>query len=440
MKKLLAAGVAGIVLGLAGMASAETSINVGKSEMDYLDALYIHLHENPELSNKEFNTSKRIAAEWEKAGYDVTTGVGGTGIVAVLKNGDGPTLMMRTDLDALPLQEKTGVDYASHVKSVNQAGQDVSVMHACGHDIHMTTLTGTARYMAAHKDEWSGTLVLIGQPAEELGKGARQMLEDGLYSRFPKPDFNVALHDNAAMPAGKVGYVPGYALANVDSVDIIVHGIGGHGAYPQATKDPVVIGASIVLALQTIVSRELAPDDPAVVTVGSFHSGTKHNIISDEARMQLTVRSYSDETRNHILASIKRIAVNEAKAFGISDDNLPEVIVKDEYTPSTYNDPELTERIAETLISTLGKDNVVKTKPVMGGEDFSQYGRTDDNIPSVIFWLGAVDPKVYAQAKEKGMSLPSLHSPFFKPDYDLTIKTGIEAESAIALNLLAKKD
>lgn len=438
MKNWLAAGAACIVLGFAGLAQAETSIDVSKSEMQYLDALYLHLHENPELSNKEFNTSKRIAEEWKKAGYEVTTGVGGTGIVAVLKNGDGPTLMMRTDLDALPLEEKTGVDYASKARSVNQAGQEVSVMHACGHDIHMTTLTGTARYMAAHKDEWSGTLVLIGQPAEELGKGARQMLADGLYSRFPKPDYNVALHDNAAMPAGMVGYVPGYALANVDSVDIIVHGVGGHGAYPQATKDPVVIGASIVLALQTIVSRELAPDDPAVVTVGSFHAGTKHNIISDEARMQLTVRSYSDETRNHILSSIKRIAVNEARAFGVSEDNLPDVKIKDEYTPSTYNDPKLTMRVENAIAGAIGADNVIKTKPVMGGEDFSQYGRTDDNIPSVIFLLGAVDPKVYKESKEKGYSLPSLHSPFFKPDYDLTIHTGIKAEVAVAMDLLKK--
>lgn len=439
MKRLLAMGVACAVLGFAGVASAGENIQVSKPEMTYLDALYIHLHENPELSNKEFNTSKRIAAEWEKAGFDVTTGVGGTGIVGVLKNGDGPTMMLRTDLDALPLQEKTGVDYASHVKSVNQVGQKVSVMHACGHDIHMTTITGTARYLANHKDEWSGTIVLVGQPAEELGKGARQLLADGLFTRFPKPDFNIALHDNAAMPAGKVGYVPGYALANVDSVDIIVHGVGGHGAYPQATKDPVVIGANIVMALQTIVSRELAPDDPAVVTVGSFHAGTKHNIISDEARMQLTVRSYSDETRNHILNSIKRIAVNEAKAFDVPDDKLPDVIVKDEYTPSTYNDPKLTMRVKKAIAGAIGADNVIKTDPVMGGEDFSQYGRTDDNIPSVIFWLGAVDPVVYKESKEKGFSLPSLHSPFFKPDYDLTIHTGIKAEVAVALELLQKK-
>ncbi len=320
------------------------------ADYPYLEKLYLDLHRHPELSYQEKRTAARIAAELKKLGLTVTTGVGGHGVVGVLKNGEGPTVLLRTDLDALPVAEQTGLPYASQVKAVEQTGQEVPVMHACGHDVHMTVFAGTARWLVRHRDAWSGTLVMIGQPAEERGAGARAMLEDGLFERFPKPDYALALHVNAALPAGTVAWVPGYALANVDSVDITVHGIGGHGAYPQATRDPVVLASQIVLALQTIASREIDPQDPVVVTVGSIHGGTKHNIISDRVDLQLTVRTYSDETRRKVLDAIRRIATNMGRVAGLPDGLLPEVrIHEEEYTPSTYNDPELAARLAAAL-------------------------------------------------------------------------------------------
>ncbi|MBL4616564.1 MAG: amidohydrolase [Robiginitomaculum sp.] len=410
-----------------------------QSETNYLEKLYLHLHQNPELSLQEFETSKRMAAELTQAGYDVTTDIGGTGLVAVMKNGDGPTLMLRADMDALPLEEKTGLSYASKAKGVNQRGQDVSVMHACGHDIHMTSLIGTARNLAKLKDQWSGTLILIGQPAEEVGKGAKAMLNNGLYKRFGTPDFNIALHVSATLPAGTVGYSSGFALANVDSVDIKVRGIGGHGAYPHTTKDPIVLAAYIVTALQTLVSREISPLDPAVVTVGSIHGGSKHNIISDGVHLQLTVRSYSDETRAKLLDGIKRIAENQGRVFGLPEDLLPIFELKDEYTPATYNNPELSTRVAAAISKKLGAENVKIIDPVMGGEDFGRFGRTDAKVPGVIYWLGTVEPKKHAKMIAEGTGFPSLHSPFFAPDRIKTIETGVASMSAIALDLLAKE-
>jgi hippurate hydrolase len=423
--------LAGCGLLWANMAFADT-------EAGYLEKLYLYLHQYPELSLQEFETAKRMKSELEQVGFTVTEGVGGTGLVAIMKNGDGPMLMLRADMDGLPVSEQTGLSYASTVRGTNQRGQDVSVMHACGHDIHMTSLVGTARKMAANKDKWAGTLMLIAQPAEELGKGARAMLADKVFERFGTPDFNVALHDSASLPAGTIGYSPGFALANVDSVDIEVHGVGGHGAYPQTTKDPVVLAAYIVTALQTLVSREISPLDPAVVTVGSIHGGSKHNIISDSVHLQLTVRSYSDETRAALLSGIERIAVNQGRVLGFPEDKLPEVEVKDEFTPSTYNDPTLAKRIGATVAAVIGEENVLELDPVMGGEDFGQFGRTDDKIPSVIYWLGAVEPGKYKAAKEAGEGLPSLHSPFFAPDYAKTIETGVASMSAIAMDILAK--
>jgi len=407
-------------------------------ETKYLEQLYQHFHQNPELSLKEFESAKRMKAELQQAGFYVTSNVGGTGLVAMMKNGDGPTLMLRADMDALPVKEETGLPYASTARGVNQRGEDVYVMHACGHDVHMTALVGTARRMAANKDKWQGTLMLIAQPAEEVGKGAVAMLNDGLYSRFALPDYNIALHVNADMAAGTVGYVSGFALANVDSVDIAIEGIGGHGAYPHATKDPVVLAAYIITALQTMVSREIAPTDPAVVTVGSIHGGSKHNIISDGVHLQLTVRSYSDETRAKLLAGIERIAVGQARSFGLPEDKLPVVTLKDEFTPSTYNDPALTTRTMAAVSAVLGADNVKQRDPVMGGEDFGRYSRTDEKVPSMIYWLGAVEPAKYAAAKENGTALPSLHSPFFAPDRIRTIETGVNSMSAIAMDLLGK--
>ncbi len=404
----------------------------------YLEKLYRHLHSHPELSYQEAETAKRIAAEWRALGFRVTEGVGGHGVVAILDNGPGPTVMLRTDLDALPVAERTGLPYASSVKATEQTGQEVSVMHACGHDVHMTVLVGTARWLAAHRDRWSGRLMLIGQPAEERGAGARMMLDDGLFTRFPKPDFALALHVNAALPAGTVAYVPGYALANVDSVDITVHGIGGHGAYPQATKDPIVLAAEIVLALQTIASREIDPRDPVVVTVGSIHGGAKHNIIPERVDLQLTVRSYSDATRRKVLDAIKRITVNMGRVAGLPEDLLPEVkIHEEEYTPATYNDPALTEQLAQALKARFGADRVIKAQPVMGGEDFARYGRA--GAKAVMLWLGAVDPEKWKRAQEGKLSLPSLHSPYFAPLPKPTITTGVETMVTAVLTLMGRK-
>lgn len=425
----------------AGAQEAKEAASAIDREIDadypYLEKLYLDLHRHPELSYQEKRTAERIAAELESQGFAVTTGVGGHGVVGVLKNGDGPTVLLRTDLDALPVAEQTGLPYASQVKAVEQTGQEVPVMHACGHDVHMTVFTGTARWLALHRDAWSGTLVMIGQPAEERGAGARAMLEDGLFERFPKPDYALALHVNAAMPAGTVAWVPGYALANVDSVDITVHGIGGHGAYPQATKDPIVLASEIVLALQTIASREIDPQDPVVVTVGSIHGGTKHNIISDRVDLQLTVRTYSDATRRKVLDAIRRITVNMGRVAGLPDRLLPEVrIHEEEYTPSTYNDPELAERLAAALTGVLGRERVIKARPVMGGEDFSRYGRA--GAKAVMFWLGAVDPEKWQAAQAGKMSLPSLHSPFFAPLARPTIETGVKVMTTAVLDLMGR--
>lgn len=398
--------------------------------------LYRDLHRAPELSFQERNTAKRLADELRSLGIEVTEGVGGHGIVGVLRNGEGPTVLLRTDMDALPVREQTGKPYASQVTSTDDSGQTVPVMHACGHDVHMTVFIGTVRQLLAERARWHGTLVLVGQPAEERGAGARAMLEDGLFERFPRPDFNLALHVSADLPAGRLGYTPGYALASVDSVDIRVFGVGGHGAYPHATRDPVLLAAQIVTALQSLVSRTLPPVEPGVVTVGSIHGGTKHNVIPDEVDLQLTVRAYSPDTRETLLSGIRRIARGQALAMDLPEERLPEVRVKNEYTPSTYNDPALVERLRPVLEQALGIEQVVALPPVMGGEDFSRYGREEPRIPSAIYWLGAVPVEDYDKAHAGAGSLPSLHSPFFAPDPEPTIATGVKALSAAALELL----
>jgi hippurate hydrolase len=410
-------------------------------ETDYplLEALYRDLHARPELSLQEAATSARLAAELRAAGCDVTENFGGHGVVAVLKNGPGPTLLIRSDMDALPVREETGLAFASTVRVKDAAGNDVPVMHACGHDLHMTILTGTARELAALKERWSGTAIFIGQPAEEIGAGAKAMLDAGLYSKFGVPDFAVALHDSATLPVGTLGTVEGFIMASVDSVDIAVRGVGGHGAAPQATKDPVVLAARIVLALQTIVSRELKPTDPAVVTVGSIHGGTKHNIVPDEVKLQLTVRSFSDEVRTHILDSIRRICRGEAIAAGVPEDRMPVVTVEDERTPSTYNDPALTRRVHATLAATFGAAAVKTLEPETIGEDFSRYGRTPEHVPICLFRLGAVAPEKIAESERTGVSLPSLHSSKFAPVAEPAIRTGVKAMTSVALDLLAKR-
>ena len=409
------------------------------ADLSYLHDLYIELHQNPELSYHEEKSSARLAAELRGLGFEVTEKVGGFGIVGVLENGPGPTVLIRADMDALPVKELTGLDYASIATTLNDDGLEVPVMHACGHDIHMTVFVGAARRLAAMKDQWAGTLVMIGQPAEERGGGARAMLEDGLFERFPRPDYNLALHTSANLPAGVVGFTPGWALANVDSVDITVRGIGGHGSTPHMTKDPIVLASQIVLALQTIVSREISPQEPAVITVGSIHGGLKHNIISNEVKLQITVRSYSDEVRSKLLAAIERIAVNTGRVAGLPEDLLPIYYLHaDEATPSTYNDPVLSERLIARL-SDVVSGGVIKVPPVMGGEDFSRYGRDEPKIPSVIFWLGGVDPVKFAESIDQGTQLPTLHSPLFAPLPDPTITTGVNAMTAAALDLFEKR-
>jgi hippurate hydrolase len=407
---------------------------------------YKTLHAAPELSHYEEKTSAFFAAQLRTMGYTVSERVGkyetpgwtNYGVVAVMKNGAGPTVLLRTELDALPVNEKTGLPYASKVKVKNEAGQDVSVMHACGHDIHITSMLGTARMLVELKDQWQGTLMLIGQPAEEVIDGARSMIRDGLYERFPKPDYVIALHDSADLEAGKVGYTPGYAMASSTSVDIKIRGLGGHGARPEATKDPIVVAAQVILALQTIVSREDSPLDPVVVTVGSIHGGTKHNIIPDEVDMQLTVRAYKEDVRKRVLASIERITKGIAFAAGIPDDRAPIVKFSDvQVTSATYNDPQLTERLAASFTKALGADNVVRLQPVMMSEDFG-YFSLDQKIPAVQFTLGAVDPARVKQSKEMGTPLPSLHSALFQPLPEPTLRTGIKAMTAAVLDLMKK--
>ena len=402
--------------------------------------LYRHLHTHPELSLHEEKTGQRVADELQRIGFEVTTRVGGYGVVGVLRNGSHPTILIRADLDALPVQEQTGLAYASQARAVDDKGNDVAVMHACGHDVHMTVLVGTARLLAELKDRWKGTLVMIGQPAEEKGSGARAMLKDGLFTRFPKPDYCLALHDKADLEAGALGCVEGYALGNVDSVDVTIRGIGGHGAWPHRTKDPIVLAAETVLALQTIVSREIAPGEPAVVTVGSIHGGTKHNIIPDEVQLQLTLRSYTDEVRQQTLAAIRRITRGLAQAAGLPEDRMPIVAPLDqEFTPATYNDPALTRRLAAAFKNWFGAANVRPVKPVMSGEDFSEYGRTTDKIPICLFWLGAVKPEWLAESEKSGKPLPSLHSSQFAPAPEPTIKTGVAAMTAAFLELAGKE-
>lgn len=402
-----------------------------------LEELYTTLHREPELSLSEEKTAARLAEQLKSAGYDVTTGVGGHGVVAVLRNGPGKTLLIRGDMDALPVREQTGAPYRSTARGRNPDGQMVPVMHACGHDVHVTCLAGTARAMAELKDRWKGTLVLIGQPAEEVGKGAAAMLKDGLFQKFPRPDWCLALHVDAELEAGKVGYVPGYALANVDSVDVIVRGLGGHGAMPHNARDPVVVAAQTILALQTIDSREIDPLQPVVVTVGSIHGGTKHNIIPDEVVMQLTVRTYTDVARHQTLKAIERIAKGTAMAAGIPEDRSPIVTVKDEFTPATYNTPDLVDRVVPVFQRAVGEGNVVKREPVMGGEDFGRYGREEPKVPIFMFRLGSVPPDKMAESKKPGARpLPSLHSPFYLPEPGATLRTGVTAMTSAAIDLL----
>ncbi|HUY34777.1 MAG TPA: amidohydrolase [Pirellulales bacterium] len=404
-----------------------------RERLDELVELYRYFHQHPELSLREKETAARLAKELKTAGAQVTTGVGGHGVVGVIENGPGPTLLIRTDLDALPVTERTELVYASQVRVKDAQGAETGVMHACGHDIHITTLVGATRYLAQHKDRWSGTLIAIGQPAEERGEGAKRMLDDGLFEKFPRPDYALALHVDSTLATGRVGYHAGYTLANVDSVDIVVRGRGGHGAFPHMTIDPVLQAAHLIVDLQSIVSREIKPTDPAVITVGSIHGGTKHNIIGDQCHLQLTVRSYSNEVRRHLLDAIRRKAKAAAESAGAPE---PTVEVS-EGTPAMYNDEKLVERIVPVFRRLFGDKNVVASEPSMGGEDFSRYGLA--GVPIFMFRLGAVDEKRLAGFARLDQPPPSLHSPLFYPDAEPTLATGVTAMVAAALEILGKE-
>lgn len=416
-------------------ARSEAILPLINSELGSLQTLYTQLHSHPELSTFESETAARLAQELKKIGFEVTTGVGGHGIVGILKNGPGPIVMVRTDLDALPVSEQTGLPYASKVRARDKHGNDVPVMHACGHDMHMTVWVGTARMLAAMKDKWSGTLMFIGQPAEETGSGARTMLEDGLFKRFPKPQYALALHCDGRIPAGKIAFTDGLALANVDSVDITVRGRGGHGSAPHSTIDPIVLAARIILDLQTIVSRETDPLNPCVVTVGSIHGGTKHNIIPNEVKLQITVRSTKDSVRKHTLDAIERIA----KAVAMSARAPEPTVTVDpgEFTPALVNDRDLTRRTVGLFRQVLGESAVEERPPVMGGEDFSRYGR--EGVPIFMYWLGTISNERLAESqREGGKPLPSMHSDQFAPVPEPTIRTGVLTMTQAVLNLLGK--
>jgi amidohydrolase len=394
-------------------------------------AVYLDLHQHPELSGHETRTADVMAAKLRALGYEVTEHVGGTGIVALLKNGPGPVVMLRTELDALPVTEETGLPYASKVKAKDDSGRDVGVMHACGHDVHMATLYGTAEIMAKHKDTWHGTLMLVGQPAEETITGAQKMIDDGLFKRFPRPNIGVALHDENGIAAGQVGITPGYAKAAADSLRITVYGKGGHGARPESTIDPVLIAASIAVRLQSIISREIHPGDAAVITVGYIQAGTKNNIIPNEAQMGLTVRSYTPEVRQHLLAAIERVAKAEAMASGA--EKMP-TIEKYESTSAVYNDPVLTQHMEGVLESVVGKGNVVKEPPLMTSEDWAMF--VEQGIPGFYYTLGVADPQKLAAAHASHKELPSNHSPLFAPVYQPALHTGIATEVTVLRDLL----
>jgi amidohydrolase len=394
-------------------------------------ALYVDLHQNPELSSHETQTAAKLASRLRNLGYAVTEHVGGTGLVAIMKNGAGPTVMLRTELDALPVEEKTGLSYASKLHAKDDAGRDVPVMHACGHDLHMASILGTATILANSKDSWHGTLMLIGQPAEETISGAKGMLEDGFLTRFPKPDVAVAMHVGNILSAGQVGIVPGVYNTNADSLKITIYGKGGHGSAPHTAIDPIVIAARTILALQTIASREVKPGSMAVVTVGYIQAGTKNNIIPDHAELGLTVRTNNAEVRKQVLAAIDRITKAEAEAAATPR---PPSIEHYEGTDLVFNDPGLALRLKGVLQAALGKDNVVMEEPITGSEDFSYF--VEQGIPGFYFSLGGADPEKLAQAKAAGTTLPSNHSPLFAPDVEPALRTGIAAEVAVLRNLL----
>lgn len=434
--KMLLAAIFSTAFFTQPLVADELSEAVEKDYQQHLAALYDYFHRNPELSSMEFKTAARLAAELRDAGFEVTEGVGGTGLVAMLENGPGPLVMMRADMDGLPVPEKSGLPNASVATQLDWDGNEVPVMHACGHDVHITSLVGTARVMANSRDTWTGTLMLIGQPAEERVGGAKKMMADNLWERFGKPDYALAFHVSAGVPTGKLIAVVGSPMSGADTVDIIIHGVGAHGASPHRGVDPVVLGSQIVLALQTVVSRELAPRETGVITVGSFHAGTKHNIISDKAHLQLTVRNDNFESRQVLLDGIKRIAENMGRVAGLPEDLLPEVIVSDEGVPPAINDTQLTQRLQSVWKSSLGEDIFFESKRKgMGAEDFPFF-TVDPYIPSTYFAVGGTFQSDIDTEKEGGPPVPSHHSPLFKVEGEESVRLGVEATVLALRDLL----
>jgi amidohydrolase len=426
--------------GLTARAALPTDVTARiDAQYPSLETLYKDLHLHPELSLQEEKTAARVAGEMRAAGLEVTEKFGGTGVVAVLRNGPGPVVLIRTDMDALPVKEETGLPYASTARQVNLSGQEMPVMHACGHDIHMSVWVGTARILAASRDRWSGTVVFVGQPAEEFVVGARNMLVAGLYQKFPVPTYAIGLHDTSVLAAGTVGIAPGVFTSNADSVDITVRGVGGHGSRPDLTKDPVVLAAHIVIALQDIVSREIKPGDKAVVSIGTIHGGNKNNIIPNEVKLQLTLRSFDKGVREHLIASIRRICRGEAIAAGVPDDLMPTVEVVGSSADSIVNDPALTARVHAAAADALGAANVIDVEPMTGSEDFSQFGRTVERVPLCFFALGAYPREALEESARTGQAVPYLHSSRFAPVPEPTIKTGISALTAAVFELLPKR-
>jgi amidohydrolase len=437
MKLILGIAVAAMTMPTAAISATLTE--AVRADMPKLLELYRDLHANPELSMQEVRTPAKLAAEMRKLGFKATEKVGKTGVVAMMENGPGPVLMIRADMDALPVAEETGLPFASKVRTTTAEGVETGVMHACGHDTHVSAWLGTARRMAAMKHIWSGTLMMVLQPGEETSQGARAMLDDGLFTRFAKPAYVLGFHDAAVLPAGIVGITPGYSFANVDSVDITVRGVGGHGALPATAKDPIVLASRIVTTIQTLISRENDPRDPAVVTVGSFHGGTKHNIISEEAKLQLTIRNYKPEVRKALLDGIARIARGEAIAAGVPEDRMPIVHVREEQsTPSVFNTAKFSQRAQELLTAHFGAERVTNPAAVMVGEDFSRFYLTDKSIESLMLWVGATPQDKWDAVDGDTRKLPSLHSPFFVPDADAVISTATEAMTVASLDVLKK--
>ena len=421
-----------ILSGFEERKSIEESI---KQDIPYLKSLYLDIHKNPEISLMEKETSEKLANELEKIGFEVTRNFGGYGVVGIFKNGNGPTILYRTDMDALPMKEKTGLSYASQIITKNFDGNNVGTMHSCGHDMHMTVWTGTARALVERKNEWKGTIIMIGQPAEEIGAGAAMMLNEGLFEKYPIPDYGIALHSSPIIPSGKVGFGKGYTMANTESIDIKVFGQGAHGASPHMSIDPIVTASIIVMELQTIVSRNINPLDDAVITVGSFQGGTKHNIIPDEVKLQLTIRTYKEKVRKLIHKRIKEICSGVASSMGLDKSQWPEIIIPEKYTPANFNDSKLVDLMMNSSKEIIGVNNVIVSDPQMVGEDFSRFGNTKEKIPTVLYWLGTVPDDRMKKYEAGNYALPGLHSPFYYPEIEQSIITGIKVNTQAMIKI-----